>query len=68
MDQDLRARVESIKHSLDETIADAETVIKLCRQYIEEIQSVETVEEAHEVCSRNAELLCNAEYKHLDVF
>ena len=29
MDQDLKARVESIKRSLDETIADAETVIKL---------------------------------------
>ena len=68
MDQDLRARVESIKRSLDETIEDAETVIKLCKQYIKEIQSVETVEEAHEVCERNAELLCNAEYKHLDVF
>ena len=68
MDQDLRARVESIKRSLDETIVDAETVIKLCKQYIKEIQSVETVEEAHEVCERNAELLSNAEYKHLDVF
>lgn len=68
MDQDLKARVESIKHSLDETIADAEMVIKLCKQYIEELQSVVTVEEAHEVCERNAEILCNAGYRHLDVF
>lgn len=68
MDQDLKTRIESIKHSIDETIEDAETVIERCKKFIEEIQSVESVEEAREVCHRNAELLCNAEYKHLDVF
>ena len=68
MDQDLKTRIESIKRAIDETIEDAETVIERCKKFIEEIQSVETVEEAHEVCNRNAELLCNAEYKHLDVF
>lgn len=68
MDQDLKTRIESIKRSIDETIEDAETVIERCKKFIEEIQSVESVEEAREVCHRNAELLCNAEYKHLDVF
>lgn len=68
MDQDLKARIESIKRSIDETIEDAETVIERCKKFIEEIQSVESVEEAREVCHRNAELLCNAEYRHLDVF
>lgn len=68
MDQDLKTRIESIKRAIDETIEDAETVIERCKKFIEEIQSVESVEEAREVCHRNAELLCNAEYKHLDVF
>lgn len=68
MDQDLKTRIESIKRSIDETIEDAETVIERCKKFIEEIQSVESVEEAHKVCHRNAELLCNAEYRHLDVF
>ena len=68
MDQDLKTRIESIKRTIDETIEDAETVIERCKKFIEEIQSVESVEEAREVCSRNAELLCNAEYKHVDVF
>ena len=68
MDQDLKTRIESIKRSIDETIEDAETVIERCKKFIEEIQSVESVEEAREVCHRNAELLCNAEYRHLDVF
>ena len=68
MDQDLKTRIESIKRSIDETIEDAETVIERCKKFIEEIQSVESVEEAHKVCEKNTELLCNAEYRHLDVF
>lgn len=68
MDQDLKTRIESIKRTIDETIEDAETVIERCKKFIDEIQSVESVEEAHEVCEKNAELLCNTEYRHLDVF